>query len=288
MKIAVIGANGQLGSDVVRAVRARDIEVLELTHLQCDVRDAASLARALERVGTGDAVVNTAALHKTDEVETHAQDAVAVNTLGAFNAASAAADRDAAVVYISTDYVFDGNKSVPYVESDSPNPINVYGATKAAGEALVGWFGNHFIIRTSALFGIAGSSGKGGNFIETMIAKARRGERPQVVDDIVTSPTSTADVAGLLVELLQRRAPPGIYHLANEGACSWRELADEVFVQCGFAVRAQLVRSRDLGAPARRPAYSALASERIGQLGLRARPWRAALTDYLRAKGHTS
>ena len=286
MKLAIIGANGQLGSDIVLAARARGIESLALTHSDCDVRDAPSLARALTLLGAGDVAINTAALHKTDEVEARASDAVGINTLGAFNVARAAGNRGARCVYVSTDYVFDGTKRTPYVESDSPNPLNVYGATKAAGEALVGWFEGSMIVRVSALFGIAGSSGKGGNFVETMIERTRGGEAPRVVDDIVTSPTSTADAAALLLELLGRRASPGIYHIANDGSCSWREFADEIFSLCGLAVRAQPIHSRDYPAAARRPAYSALASERLGALDLRMRPWREALADYVRVKGH--
>ena len=288
MKIAVIGANGQFGSDIVLAARARGIETQPLTHSDCDVRDAASLTRAFARLNDGDVAINTAALHKTDEVEARASDAVAVNTIGAFNVAQAAGERGARCVYVSTDYVFDGAKRTPYVESDPPNPINVYGATKAASEALVGWFRDSLVIRVSALFGVAGSSGKGGNFVEAMIAKASAGAAPRVVDDIVTSPTSTADAAGLLLELLSRRAPPGIYHLANDGSCSWREFADEIFAECGLSVRAQPIQSRDFSSVARRPPYSALASERLGALGLHARPWREALADYLRAKGYRS
>ena len=286
MKIAVIGANGQFGSDIVHAAHARGIETLALKHSESDVSDAAALARALAPLAAGDVAINTAAIHKTDEVEARAGDAVAINTVGAFNVARAASERGARCVYVSTDYVFDGVKRTPYVESDAPNPINVYGATKAVGETLAGWFGNSLVIRVSALFGIAGSSGKGGNFVETMIAKGRAGETPRVVNDIVTSPTSTADAAGLLLDLLGRRAPSGIYHLANEGSVSWRDFADEIFALCGLSLRAQPICSRDLPAAARRPPYSALASERLLPLGLRTRPWREALADYLHAKGH--
>jgi dTDP-4-dehydrorhamnose reductase len=119
-----------------------------------------------------------------------------------------------------------------------------------------------------------------------MLARARAGEVPKVVDDIVMSPTSTADAAGLLLDLLARAAPFGIYHCSNAGACTWREFADEIFTQCGLALRAQPITAKEAGRRARRPAYSALASERLEQLDLRARPWRDALAAYLRAKGY--
>ena len=286
MKIAVIGANGQFGADIVRAARARGVDVIELTHAECDVRDEPSLHRALEGVAAGDVVVNTAAAHHVDECETDPETAVAINARGAYHVARATAARGATAVFVSTDFVFDGVKRAPYVETDQPAPLNVYGATKYAGEALTRSARQHYIIRVSSLFGIGGARGKGGNFVETMVARARVGEVPKVVDDIVMSPTSTADAAGLLLDLLARAAPFGIYHCSNAGACTWREFADEIFAQCGLALRAQPSNAKEAGRRARRPAYSALASERLAQLDLRARPWREALADYLRAKGY--
>ncbi len=286
MKIAVIGAPGQFGSDLVRLARARRLEVIALSHQDCDVRDRASLDKALANIGPGDAVVNTAAMNKTDDCELMPKATVEVNVHGAYHAALAAAARGAIPVYISTDYVFDGSKRTPYVESDPTLPLSVYGSSKAAGEALVRLNKQHYIMRVSSLFGVAGNRGKGGNFVETMVVQGQRGEHPRVVEDIVSSPTYTADAAGLLLDLLERNAPVGTYHLANEGAVSWREFADEIFAQCRMRVRAEPIRSKDLPMGARRPAYSAMASEKLGALGLKARPWREALTDYLKAKGH--
>ena len=286
MKIAVIGANGQFGSDIVRAARVRGLQVVPLEHADADVRDAQSLRRALADINAGDAVINTAAFHKSEDCEADPEMAVAVNTRGAYHAAEAAKVRGATAVYVSTDFVFDGTKRTPYVESDEPAPLSVYGATKYAGEALVRSAPKHYVVRVSSLFGISGARSKGGNFVETMLALARRGEAPRVVDDLVMSPTSSADAAGLLLDLFARDAPAGIYHCSNEGACSWREFADEIFVQCGLTVRAQPIKSSHMGVRARRPAYSALASEKLEALGLHARPWRDALADYLRAKGH--
>ncbi|MBV8172897.1 MAG: dTDP-4-dehydrorhamnose reductase [Candidatus Eremiobacteraeota bacterium] len=285
MKLAVIGANGQFGSDIARIARERRFEVIGLTHQDCDVRDRASLDRALSAIGAGDVVVNTAAMHKTDECQLRPAAAVEVNVHGAYHAALAAAARGATPVYISTDYVFDGSKRAPYLESDAPLPLQVYGSSKAAGEALVRLVASHYIVRVSSLFGVAGSSGKGGNFVETMLARGGGGEKPRVVDDIVSSPTSTADAAALFVDLLERKAPFGTYHLANEGAASWREFADEIFAQCGLRVRAEPIKSKDM-IGLRRPAYSVLASEKLAELGLSARPWRDGLRDYLKAKGH--
>jgi dTDP-4-dehydrorhamnose reductase len=286
LKIAVIGADGQFGSDIVRVARQRGTAVIPLRHADADVRDAQSLHRALADIDQGDAVINTAAFHKSEDCEADPEMAVAVNTRGAYHAADAAKVRGATAVYVSTDFVFDGAKRTPYMESDQPAPLSIYGATKYAGEALVRTVPQHHIVRVSSLFGISGARSKGGNFVETMLALAHRGETPRVVDDLVMSPTSSSDAAGLLLDLLARSAPVGIYHCSNDGACSWREFADEIFAQCDMTIRAQPIKSSDIGARARRPAYSVLASERLGSLGVRARPWRDALADYLRAKGH--
>ena len=287
MKIAVIGANGQVGSEIVGAAKDARMTVLALTRADCDVTDPKSLARAFASLSQGDVVVNTAAFHRTDECEHHPDLAVRVNASGAFACANAARERGAAIAYISTDFVFDGVKSTPYVESDAPRPLGVYGATKAAGEALVAATNPlHYVARLSSVFGVAGSSGKGGNFVETMLRLAREGKRPRVVSDIVMSPTSARDAARLLVELIELRAAPGTYHLANEGGCSWLEFADAIFEESGSSLRATPVKSAEHVARSPRPAYSVLASEKLAALGLAARPWRAGLHDYLLAKGH--
>jgi len=287
MRIAIIGSTGQVGTDLVSASRAAGCEVVQITHADCDVTDQPSVNRALLDIESGDAVVNTAAFHRTDECEEKPDRAMAVNALGAYNVAAAARDRGAAVVFLSSDFVFDGSKPAPYVESDVPRPINAYGVSKLAGEMLVAHENSsHYIARISSVFGAAGSSGKGGNFVETMLAKARRGERIEVVDDIVMAPTYAADAARLLVALLVNRAPFGVYHLANAGECSWRAFADAILEAAGESVRAVAVPSSSVPTKAQRPPHSTLASERLAPLGLTARPWTEALAAYLTEKGH--
>jgi dTDP-4-dehydrorhamnose reductase len=288
MRLALIGPNGQVGSDVAKAARAAGIDVVPLPHTECDVTDRASLARAFAALGAGDVVVDTAAFHRTDECEDRPDLAFGVNAMGAHNVATAAHERDAAVVFYSSDYVFGNAQATkPYVESDAVAPVNMYGASKAAGEMLVRLANPRaYVFRIASVFGTAGSSGKGGNFIETMLAKARKAERIEVVDDIVMTPTSAADAAALSVALLERSAPPGVYHLTNSGACSWRAFADGIFEAAGLETRAIAVESARVPSRAQRPAYSALASEKLQAFGLAARPWQAALHDYLKNKGH--
>ena len=235
----------------------------------------------------GDVVVNTAAFHRTDECEDKPDRALSVNAIAAHRVSVEACRRNATVVYISTDFVFDGAQSKPYVESDAAHPLNVYGMTKQAGEMLVRMANpHHYITRMSAVFGVAGSSGKGGNFVETMVTKARAGESPRVVDDIVMAPTSASDAAILLVNLVQTRAPFGVYHLANGGECTWYEFANAIFELTGSPVRATPVHAKEVGGKAPRPPYSVLASEKLAKLGLKARPWREALSEYLVQKGY--
>ncbi len=282
MRIAVIGSNGQVGSEVVRAAQSAGMETLELEHTNIEVTDQASVERALSSLREGDVVVNTAAFHRTDECEDKPDRALSVNAIAAHRVSAEARRRNAAAVYISTDFVFDGAQSKPYVESDVAHPLNVYGMTKQAGEMLVRMANpHHYIVRMSAVFGVAGSSGKGGNFVETMVAKARAGESPRVVNDIVMAPTSASDAATLLVKIVQARAPFGVYHLANGGECTWCEFANAIFELIGSPVRATPVHAADVGGKAPRPPYSVLASDKLEGLGLHPRSWKEALADYL-------
>jgi dTDP-4-dehydrorhamnose reductase len=289
MRITVIGAAGQVGTDIVDAARRAGCDVVTVNRAECDVTDKAAVHATLRSLEPGDAVVNTAAYHRTDDCELRPDLALAVNAVGAQHVADAAREHGASVAFLSSDYVFDGAKRSPYLESDVPRPINAYGVSKLAGEMLVEQSNSGaYVVRVSSVFGVAGSSGKGGNFVETMIAKARRGERIEVVDDIVMAPTYSADAAGLLVSLLMRRAPFGIYHLANAGSCSWHAFAQAILEAAGSEVRPVAVGSAAMPTRARRPSYSVLASERLGELGLHARGWREALCAYLAAKGHTA
>lgn len=287
MRIAVIGANGQVGSDVVRAAQAAGFDVDRVLHAECDVADKASVVARLAGVQSGDVVVDTAAFHRTDACEAKPELAFSVNAVGAQHVADAAHDRGASVVYLSSDFVFDGDKRTPYLESDGPRPINTYGVSKLAGEMLASQSNPQtYVVRISSVFGVAGSSGKGGNFVESIIEKARTGEPLTVVDDIVMAPTSSSDAATLLVALIAKRAPYGVYHLANAGSCSWHKFATAILELTGSTVRPSAAHARPAPGAARRPAYSVLASERLAALGLHTRPWREALEEYLRAKGH--
>ena len=287
--LAIIGANGQLGTDLQRALSAD--RVTPLTHADLDVGDA-DRARAVLSGLRPDVLINTSAFHKVDVCEDEPGQSFAVNATGAYHLARLARELDFTLVHFSSDYVFDGRVQSPYAEDALPNPINVYGASKLAGEGLVRNFcPRHFVIRTTGLFGVAGASGKGGNFIETMVRLGKSGNPVRVVNDQIMAPTATADLTAAVKELLAAEergtAPYDLYHVTGAGQCSWYEFARAIFELSGMAVDLSPITTAESGAKARRPPYSVLGHGRWIRAGLRElRPWRAALADYLRAKGH--
>jgi dTDP-4-dehydrorhamnose reductase len=228
-----------------------------------------------------DAVVDAAAFHKVELCEEQPARSFSVNAVGALNMARACREQGVRCVYVSTDYVFDGNNPAGYGEDDPTGPVNVYGVSKAAGERLVRLADTEsLVVRGSGLFGHAGSSGKGGNFVESMLAKAASGEAISVVNDQTFAPTSTRDMAQRIFLLLERDVPPGIYHVANAGSCSWFEFARAIFELSGIEVD---LSPRATGEqPVRRPPCSVLLDTKSAALGLPpSRGWREALRWYL-------
>jgi len=281
--IIVFGATGQLGTDLVEVLRhENNFEVFAVSHQDADCTDREAVRRMFAQVRP-DIVVNCAAFVRVDECEERVDDAFRVNAVGAFNVAKACAEIEALCVFISTDYVFDGAKDSPYAESDIPNPINVYGASKLAGEYLTRLAARRcLIVRTASLFGKTGARGKGGNFVETIIKKAKAHEPIKVVNDITMSPTYSRDAANGLAALLRNRAT-GLFHMANTGVCTWYALAKTIseFADLGNAIHP--VSSSELGLRAARPKNSALITE---QTGFQLPPWKDALKAYLVEKGH--
>ena len=279
MKIALLGANGQLGQDLQDALRSHDLHALTRNHF--DVTDHSRTRSALMDIAP-DVVLNTTAYHRVDDCETNAATAYSVNALAVLNLIRVANDLGSVLVHISTDYVFDGNSRQPYTESSRPLPLSVYGNSKLAGEFLVRTLAKKFIlIRTGGLYGAAGSQGKGGNFVQTMLAKAKRGESIRVVDDQVVTPTYTLDVAHQLAMLMPSEQL-GLFHITNEGSCTWFEFARSVFELSGIEANLAPTTSDAYKLPAARPAYSVLENARLKELGLnQMRHWREALAAYL-------
>ena len=289
MRVAVVGSAGQLGTDLIRTLsKAGVYDVDALTHRELDCTDWASIERALIPASP-DIVVNCAAFVRVDDAEDKPEEAFRVNSLGALGVARACARMNALCVYISTDYVFDGTKKMPYTEDDPPQPINIYGVSKLAGEQLVQQACSRWlIVRMASLFGQAGSSGKGGNFVETILAKAKRAEPLKLVDDIRMSPTYTHDAAGALEQLLRQRAV-GLFHVSNSGSCTWYEFASAALEIMGLKTPVEAVPSTGFPMKARRPPDSSLASAKLDCSFTEClRPWKQALAAYLVEKGHLS
>jgi len=282
MKIAVIGANGQLGSDLVAAFSESGDAVSGLTHSDIEISDLRSVSRALEGVQP-QVIVNTAAMHHVENCEREPEKAFAANALGPRNLAIVARDLGAVLMHVSTDYVFDGSKGSPYIEEDNPLPLNAYGITKLAGEHFVrATMAKHFVIRTSGLYGASPCRAKGGlNFIELMLKLARERGEVRVVDSEVVSPTSTAELAQQIVQL-SRSECYGLYHATAEGSCSWYEFAREIFAITDTPVRLNIAGANEFPAKVARPKYSVLENRALKTHGLNAfKPWQDALHRYL-------
>jgi dTDP-4-dehydrorhamnose reductase len=288
-RVALIGSNGQLGTDIARVWSASPLageELIALTHAEIDVVDERWVRSVLSGVRP-DLVINTSAFHRVDECEEVPRDALRVNALGVKYLAEACRDLGAVLMHFSTDYVFDGESTKPYAEDAATRPVSSYGISKVAGEQFLRYIlpESHIIIRSSGLYGVAGASGKGGNFVETMVRLAREDKPIRVVSDQVSSPTYTLDLAQTLLEVAHRGGR-GVYHITNAGECSWYDFAAEVFQLLGLHPDFEPTTSAAYGAVAKRPAYSVLANTRLRELGLtQPRPWREALGDYLRLKG---
>ena len=285
-KVAVIGANGQLGSDLCKVFQLANWEVKRLVHADISVEDHLSVSKCFEGISL-DFIVNTAAMHQVALCEKEITKSWNVNSKGAQNIARVAQSIGAKVVYVSTDYVFDGNKNTPYSEVDLVSPINVYGASKASGEiATLSTSSQNLVARISSVFGSAGSSGKGGNFVETIIKKVKEREPLTIVGDIVMSPSYSLDVAQKILSLLENDLE-GVFHLSNEGSSSWFDFAQEICSLMEFKVSINKSTTDNLVFP-KRPINSSLNTEKIKERGIDQRGWREALKSYLIEKGHIS
>ena len=274
LRLLVTGAGGMLGRAVVEAARGRGHDVFAATRAELDITVEAAVRPALLE-WRPDVVVNCAAYTDVDGAEHDRAAAEAVNHHGAGLIADAAAEVGASIVHLSTDYVFDGSKREPWVESDPVAPLGVYGETKLGGERLVAAANPaHVIVRTSWLFGAGGR-----NFVDTMLALGAARDEVSVVTDQVGCPTWTGHLAGALVALAERPQATGIHHIAGAGACSWNELAQEIFERAGLDCRVLPATSEQFPRPARRPAYSVLGSERPDAVVLP--PWQQGLAEYL-------
>ena len=273
MKLLVTGAAGMLGRDVLLAAGNAGHDVVGYGRAELDVANPEALERKLD-LERPDVVINCAAWTDVDGAESAEDRAFAVNGSGAGNVAAAAAKVEARILHVSTDYVFDGLKGSPYVESDQPAPLSAYGRTKLAGEEAVAAANKrHFIVRSAGLFGLGGR-----NFVDTMLQLARTRSEVTVVRDQVGSPTYTWHLAYGIVRLIEG-IEFGIHHMAAAGQCSWYEFAGEIFEQAKVECRVLSITSEEFGAAAPRPPFSALVSQR--EHAIRLPSWEDGLAGYL-------
>lgn len=272
MRVFLTGVTGQLGIALRRVLRDRNL--VAPTEGEADITDESVIARIID--SRPEVVIHAAAYTDVDGAESHADRAYAVNATGTRNVARGAAKAGARLVMISTDYVYDGTKTIPYVEHDPVAPLSVYGASKLAGEReAVAAAPDAVILRTAWLYG------EGKNFVRTMIRLAGERKELRVVSDQVGSPTSAADLAWAVRALLDTRAA-GVYHAVNAGSCSWHEFAVTIFELAGLDRQVIPITTTELPRPAKRPARSVLDCSKLAALGIRMRSWQEALADYLR------
>jgi dTDP-4-dehydrorhamnose reductase len=294
MKILLIGANGQLGSDLRKELASHvvfssaRVNIYQTQQNETAVRlDIANITdiKAFFEQTRPDIVINTSAFHRVDEIERDASQALAINANAVHQLALVCRQFDVDLLHISTDYVYDGAQNTPYAESDLPNPLSAYGASKLVGEHLIrsAWQ-KHYIIRTCGLYGLAGASGKGGNFVNTMLRLANEGKEIKVVCDQICTPTFTSDLAKQIALLIETKAY-GLYHCTNDGACSWYEFAVEIFHLAKLNPSLKPILSAEFNAPAQRPPYSVLKNAKLSHLNIdRMRHWHDALGDYIHQK----
>ncbi len=281
LRIVLIGAAGQLGADLVRTFDL-DGELIPLARRDLDLLDAARVRTLLAELRPTH-VVNTAAYNRVDQAEEDRAAAFALNAHAVGELANACQRLGARLVHFSTDYVFDGRRATPYLESDAANPLSAYGESKLAGERLALERCEHALVfRVCGLFGVARSSGKGGtNFVETMLRLAAEGRRIRVVADQVLGPSYTLDLARKVWRVLPKATHP-IYHLTNAGETSWYDFARRVFDLAGVTPDLTPVTAAEFGARAHRPAYSVLGHGCLAALGEDdLRPWDRALAVYV-------
>ena len=283
MRIAITGANGQVGTNLTETL-SNEHEIIPLTHKDLDITDLNKTKTTLNKIRP-ELVINTAAYHKTDECEENPEKSFLVNTIAVRNLALICKEIGASLIHFSTDYVFDGKKKEPYTEDDIPNPINVYGVSKLAGEIFIrNTLKEHYIIRPSGIFGKAKKVGKK-NFITRMLELTREKGKLKIVDDQIFSPTYAKDLAEKVAELIKTNKY-GTYHITNSGYCSWYELAKTAFELTGINVELKPVKSHEFPMKVRRPHFSVLENRNLKRIGLSPlRHWKEALKEYLKEIG---
>jgi dTDP-4-dehydrorhamnose reductase len=280
-RVAIFGSHGQLGVELAAAFSARSYEVASFERSSVDITDAAAVEKAIARYDP-QLVVNSAAYNKVDLAESEPEAAYKVNGLAVRNLALACRNVDAKLVHFSTDYVFDGLAGQAYQETDTPRPLSAYGVSKLAGESYArAYLENPLVIRTCGVFGPWGLHTPAGNFVETMLRLAGRGEPIKVVEDFIASPTYAPALAARTADLVAANAS-GIIHIGGGTPISFYDWAAKIFAAAGLQPQLKPSNEREFRTPARRPKYSALSNQKMENLGIAPMPTLdAAISDYL-------
>lgn len=280
-KALVIGANGQLGSDLMKSFSTK-YDVIGVTHSEIEVADINSVKKIIEDIKPF-VVLNTAAYHNVPTCEINPEKSYAVNAFGALNVAKVAESLSAINIYYSTDYIFDGYKLNPYFESDLPNPLNIYGNSKLAGEFnTLNYSSKSYVLRISGIYGKVVCRAKGKNFVTTMLNLSKNKDILKVVDDEILTPTSTQEIADKTVELLSSDNF-GLYHFTAEGACSWYDFAVKIFDVLGIKISVERAKSADFDNSVKRPLYSVLENRKYNEMSLsKFSEWDFALEMFLK------
>lgn len=282
MKLAVIGANGQLGTDLMEVLSAEH-EVTGLNHADIEIIEIDNVKKALSTIKP-DVVLNTAAYHIVPEAEKFPAKAFQINGIGAMNLAKVCQDIDARLVHYSTDYVFDGKKQKPYTEADRPNPLSVYANTKLSGEYFaLNYCDSSYVVRVSGIYGKVPCRAKGGNFITTMIKLANEKPEVRVVTDEILTPTPTHHIAKNTAALIKTNAF-GLYHMSCEGEVSWYEFAKVIWETLQLKTPLYPASVKDFPLVVKRPFYSVLENKNLNELGINKMPeWKEALIEFLKS-----
>ena len=279
MRIAITGADGMLGTDLC-SVLSKNHEIRKLIYPGFNIIYADQVRSEIEG-NEPDLVIHTAAYTNVDGSEDNFDEAFNVNAFGTENVALASKEADVPLIYISTDYIFDGEKDSPYLEEDEPNPLNVYGRSKLEGEKYTSKILNkYYILRTSWLYGKAGK-----NFVKTIVSKAKGKQELHIVEDQIGSPTYTHDLSLCIASLIDKKPKFGIYNMTNSGTCSWFEFAKKTLDYLNLQIPVSPISSEKIGRAAKRPKNSRLDNSKLEGIGIKLRPWDEALKDYLKEEG---
>jgi dTDP-4-dehydrorhamnose reductase len=286
MKVAIIGSNGQLGTDL-KEVLSHEHDVTGLTHSDVEIADISNLKKVISSLKP-EIVLNTAAYNLVPEAEREPAAAFQINATGPLNLAKVCNDLGIRLVHYSTDYVFDGKKQQPYYETDCPNPLNVYGGSKLAGEYFVlNYSDKSYVVRVSGIYGKVPSRAKAGNFVTTMIKLAQEKSEVRVVHDEILTPTPTYHIARNTASLIKTDAF-GLYHMTCEGQCSWYEFAKVIWETLQIKTPLRRASVQDFPIVVKRPFYSVLENYNLNKLRINQMPaWKDALVEFLKG-GHAS